>query len=203
MDFESKIKQKSNEELEEIFIKGSDYQAEFLTLVTSEMKSRGVSEDDFKKLNRERDSFEEQQRKKISEQPKSILEEYLNKLGHVKDEESCKKAIKITAWICIAIGLLNLLINPSGDFTYSIIDAFIMFLFGFLIFRTSKTASVLVVIYFIICKLIVVNTMLQQEAHYSLRNTLLISFFILAYLINGVRAVFIWHEKYNKISENQ
>ena len=121
----------------------------------------------------------------------------------INDKESCTKAIKNGGIAAMISATITALFGVAGLFTSSdneeikyyldpwiLVDSFLIVVLGFFIFRKSRVAATLMVIYFAGGKLI---------SWYDLGKAtgLLMSLIFFAYYFNAMRGTYIWHSTYN------
>ena len=121
----------------------------------------------------------------------------------INDKESCTKAIKNGGIAAMISATITALFGVAGLFTSSdneeikyyldpwiLVDSFLIVVLGFFIFRKSRVAATLMVIYFAGGKLI---------SWYDLGKTtgLLMSLIFFAYYFNAMRGTYVWHSTYN------
>ena len=125
----------------------------------------------------------------------------------LKDQRSCEKAIKsggivalISAAITLAFALFSFFTtseNKSIQYLldpWILIDVVLIIILAIFIFKKSRTAATLLLIYFIAGK-----AMMWYELG-ELRG-LGISLIFLAFYFNAMRATYIWHSKYKNKSD--
>ena len=121
----------------------------------------------------------------------------------INDSESCAKAIKnggiaamISAAITTVLGIAGLFTSSdNAEMKYYLdpwilVDSFLIAVLGFFIFRKSRVAATLMVIYFAGGKII---------SWYDLGKPtgLLMSLIFFAYYFTAMRGTYIWHSTYN------
>ena len=121
----------------------------------------------------------------------------------IDDKESCAQAIKNGGIAAMISATITTLFGVAGFFTSSdneemkyyldpsiLIDSFLIVVLGFFIFRKSRVAATLMVIYFVGGKLI---------SWYDLGKAsgLFMSLIFFAYYFNAMRGTYIWHSTYN------
>lgn len=123
----------------------------------------------------------------------------------ITDQESCAKAIKnggVAAMISAAItGVfavsafftassdknLNYLLDP-----WLLVDVVLIIVLGIFIFRKSRVAATLMVIYFVGSKLLIWIAMGEPKG-------LLTTIIFLLFYVNAMRGTYIWHSKYREV----
>jgi ABC-type proline/glycine betaine transport system permease subunit len=120
-------------------------------------------------------------------------------------QKACEKAIKY-GWIAATVSaVLTLIMAVLGFFIHSenaalqyaldpmlLIDAVLIAVLAFFIFKKSRTAATILLIYFILSKI-----MVWMDTH-SLSGGGIALIFILIYF-NAMRATYIWHSKYKNV----
>ena len=117
-------------------------------------------------------------------------------------KEACEKAIKygwiagaISATITAIFAILGFFIhsdNPTVQYAFDpllLIDAVLIAVLAFFIFKKSRVAATLLVIYFVASKI-----MIWMDTHTFSGGLLAVLFIFL--FGNAARATFIWHSKY-------
>ena len=123
----------------------------------------------------------------------------------ITDQESCVKAIKsggiaamISAAITGAFAIsafftsstnkgLNYMLDP-----WILVDAVLIVLLGIFIFRKSRVAATLMVIYFVGSKLLMWIEMGEPKG-------LLMTMIFLFFYVTAMRGTYIWHSKYRNV----
>ncbi len=126
----------------------------------------------------------------------------------IEDKPSCAKAIKnggIAAMLSAAItGMLGIagLFTKSDDQRLSylldpwvLVDAGLIVVLGFFVFRKSRIASTLLFIYFIISKLLMWFELGKPSG-------LVVSIIFFLYYLTAMRGTYIWHSTYQKDSQD-
>ena len=124
----------------------------------------------------------------------------------INDRESCAKAIKnggiaamISAAITTLFGIAGLFTNSDNkELKYFLdpwilVDGLLIVVLGFFIFRKSRVAATLLVIYFVGSKAL---------TWYELGKTtgLLMSIVFFLYYFTAMRGTYIWHSSYSNAS---
>jgi hypothetical protein len=120
----------------------------------------------------------------------------------IRDRESCAIAIRnggiaalISATLTAAFGFASFLGksgNESLDYfldPWVLVDAAIMLVLGIFVFRKSRVASTLLVIYFVLAKVVMWLSLERFQG-------LLLSLVFLAYYVTAMRGTYLWHSRY-------
>lgn len=122
----------------------------------------------------------------------------------IRDRESCEKVIRnggIVAMICAGIVAIfvgfGLFGNPTiNDFDYVLdpwntVDVVVIVVMGIFVFRKSRVASTLLVIYFVTSKAIMWTEMNKVSG-----PGFLMALVVFAYYMAAMRGTYIWHSTY-------
>lgn len=126
----------------------------------------------------------------------------------IEDRDSCIKAIKnggiaamIAAGITAIFGVAGFFIaSENQDLNYFLdpwilIDVALIVILGIFIFRKSRVASTLLVIYYVSAK-----ALLWYEL--GKPTGVFISMLFLLYYVTAMRGTYIWHATYRNVTEN-
>lgn len=108
-------------------------------------------------------------------------------------KESCEKAIK-AGWIAGIISCLITILSAVVIYPLFLMDAVFIGVLTFFIYKKSRVASTIMVVYFVMSKLI------QLSIEADIIQTVTSVLFIYLY-VQAMRATYIWFNKY-KTSEN-
>ncbi|SRR6266487_6052376 len=127
----------------------------------------------------------------------------------IEDRESCARAIKyggiaamISAAITSVFGIAGLFISSDNkDLNYFLdpwilADVVLIVLLGIFVFRKSRVASTLLVIYFVSAKLLMWHDLGRPG------GTLMTITFLL-YYVTAMRGTYRWHSKYREAIESE
>ncbi|TLY50335.1 MAG: hypothetical protein E6K53_10810 [Gammaproteobacteria bacterium] len=133
----------------------------------------------------------------MTEKKKSFLSSF-----EIVDRDSCEKAIKnggyatlISAAITAVFGILGFFVESSDhDLSYMLdpwilADVVLMVILAFFIFRKSRVAATLLLIYFIASKVLMWVEMGSPKG-------ILVSIIFFLYYLTAMRGTYLWHTKY-------
>lgn len=123
----------------------------------------------------------------------------------INDNESCAKAIKnggiaamISAAITSVFGIAGFFTSSSNkDLNYFLdpwilVDVVLVVVLGIFIFRKSRVAATLLVLYYIASKLLMWAELGEPKG-------LLMSIIFLLFYVTAMRGTYIWHSKYRDV----
>lgn len=132
-----------------------------------------------------------------SKKKKSFMDSF-----SINDRDSCEKAIKnggiaamISAGITAAFAAMSFFTSSSNKDLSYFLDPFLFFdvvpiiLMGIFVFRKSRVASTLLVIYFVLGKAIMWIDLGKVQG-------LFLSIIFLSYYVNAMRGTYIWRSTY-------
>jgi hypothetical protein len=127
----------------------------------------------------------------------------------ITDRESCVRAIRnggiaalFSAFFTTLVGVAGIFIQPGKfDQKFSpspliFLDALLVFILAIFVFRKNRAASVILVLYFSLSKIIVGISI-------DSFTNIIIFFLLLLYYFSALRGTFIWHSKYREIAESE
>jgi hypothetical protein len=126
----------------------------------------------------------------------------------ISDQSSCEHAIKngstaafISAGFTFILAIIAVVFKNSLDKELSaiidpgmIFDAVLMLILGYFIRKRSRIASVIIVIYWIYSKIYMITLTGRAGGFF-------IALIFFMYFLTAMRAIFIWHNKYNSSGE--
>jgi hypothetical protein len=120
----------------------------------------------------------------------------------IDDQESCEKAIKHGGIAAIVLAVVSAAFGVAGFFTSSdnkelayfmdpwiLCDTVLLIVLGIFVFRKSRVAATLFLIYFIIGKIV-------AWVDLGRINGIFLTLAILVFIVNAMRATYIWHKLY-------
>ena len=121
------------------------------------------------------------------------------------DRPSCEKVIRNGGIAALVSGGLTLAFGVAGFFTgpgqsvlldpYVLIDAALIFILAWFVFRRSRIASTILVLHFLLSKVV----LFSEGAPMSVSNVIIAIGFML-YYVSAMWGTYIWHQRYSAVS---